>query len=101
MEVLDAPSGRRPRESLLRLSRWFHSLSADDQARLNAVVAEVVDRTLFRSRSAAAKQPASPEPLPSADEAYSQPAGDSWRADGDASTEREARRKWSEGDSNP
>jgi len=29
MEVLDAPSGR-PLDSLLRLSRWFCSLSADD-----------------------------------------------------------------------
>jgi hypothetical protein len=49
MEVLDAPSGRRPRESLMRLSRWFHSLSPDDQARLNEVVAEVVDRTMFNA----------------------------------------------------
>jgi len=42
-----APPGRRPREELVRLSKWFNSLSVSDRDFVVRAMREAADATLF------------------------------------------------------
>ncbi len=41
------PPGRKPAESLVRLSKWFRALPADDQRMVALAMKESADATLF------------------------------------------------------
>jgi hypothetical protein len=41
------PPGRRPRQRLLRLSRWFHQLSTEDQVMLAEILKDLAEGAIF------------------------------------------------------
>ena len=47
MTTLDSPSGRQPPPRLVALSRWYHSLAADDKAYLEQALALGVHAAVF------------------------------------------------------
>jgi hypothetical protein len=47
MSQINVPSGRRPGQRLLRLSRWYKNLSADDQTLLREALEYAADNAVF------------------------------------------------------